>query len=239
MQQLGNRRTSLGNGSSRTGSLRALCGACSVHRDHRLTTGQTDPTTWLTTDTGERIGVGDLVATRLNDPGLDIATRDTWTITAIAADGSLSLRRRTGKHSGERSGERNGERTIPATYVRENVELAYATTVHGAQGETVDRAHLILGEHTSAASAYVAMTRGRHHNTAHVVGENLDEARQQWIEVFSRDRADLGPTHAADRPWDEMPPSPADPGQALLREASLHSRACPKRRGSNPIGQYL
>ena len=58
-------------------------------RDHCLTSGQTDPTTWLTTDAGEQIGVGDLVATRRNDRDLGIANRDTWTITAVDADGSL------------------------------------------------------------------------------------------------------------------------------------------------------
>ena len=65
-------------------------------------------------------------------------------------------------------------------YAHEHVELAYATTVHGAQGETTHTGHLMLGEHTSAASAYVAMTRGRDDNVAHLVAENLDDARQQW-----------------------------------------------------------
>ena len=41
------------------------------------------------------------------------------------------------------------------------------------------------------------MTRGRETNTAHLVAEDLDDARQQWAAVFSRDRADLGPAHAA------------------------------------------
>ena len=31
----------------------------------------------------------------------------------------------------------------------------------GAQGETTHTGHLLLGEHTSAAAAYVAMTRDR------------------------------------------------------------------------------
>jgi exodeoxyribonuclease V alpha subunit len=95
-------------------------------------------------------------------------------------------------------------RTIPASYARGQVELSYATTVYGAQGETVDQAHLVLGDHTSAASAYVAMTRGRHHNTAHVVADTHDQARPQWIEVFTRDRADLGPAHAAVRAGDDI-----------------------------------
>ena len=52
-----------------------------------------------------------------------------------------------------------GERTLPSEYVAQHVELAYATTAYGAQGETVETAHLLLGEMTSAASAYVGMTR--------------------------------------------------------------------------------
>ena len=140
--------------------------------------------TELTTAGGDRIGVGDRVATRRNDPDLQVANRQTWTVTGIGKDGSLLL------HG------RGRDREIPPDYVTRFVELAYATTVHGAQGSTVTNAHLAVGEHTGAASAYVAMTRGRHTNVAHLVAENVDEARNQWIEIFSRERADLGPAHA-------------------------------------------
>jgi hypothetical protein len=85
---------------------------------------------------------------------------------------------------------------VPAEYAAQYVELAYATTIHGAQGDTVDRAHLALSEATGAAAAYVAMTRGRENNTAHLVAESVDDARQQWVDAFSRYRADLGPAHA-------------------------------------------
>jgi hypothetical protein len=138
----------------------------------------------LTTESGERIGLGDRVSTRRNDPDLQVANRQTWTVTAIGQDGSLTL------HGHGR------DREVPAGYAARFVELAYATTVHGAQGDTVNAAHVIVGEHTGAASAYVAMTRGRESNTAHLVAENLEDARKQWTEVFSRDRADLGPAHA-------------------------------------------
>ena len=43
------------------------------------------------------------------------------------------------------------------------------------------------------------MTRGRENNVAHLVATDIDDARRQWDEVFSRDRADLGPTYAARR----------------------------------------
>jgi exodeoxyribonuclease V alpha subunit len=138
----------------------------------------------VTTASGEQLGVGDRVATRRNDPDLQVANRQTWTITAIGEDGRLVLL------------GHGRERQVPAAYANRFVELAYATTVHGAQGDTVDRAHLALSETTGAASAYVAMTRGRESNTAHLVAESVEEARQQWVDAFSRDRADLGPAHA-------------------------------------------
>ncbi len=97
-----------------------------------------------------------------------------------------------------------GERTLPAAYVQRHVELAYARTVYGAQGETVDAAHVVLGEQTGAASAYVAMTRGRSANTAHLVADSVDDAREQWVGVFARDRADLGPTRAATRAAEDL-----------------------------------
>ena len=141
---------------------------------------------------GERIGLGDRVATRRNDRDLAVANRDTWTVAGIGEDGSLLV---TG---------RAGQRALPADYVREHVELAFTTTAYGAQGETVDSAHLALGETTGAASAYVGMTRGRHRNVAHLVAESVDDARSQWVDVFNRDRADLGPRHAAERAADDI-----------------------------------
>lgn len=76
------------------------------------------------------------------------------------------------------SGEHR-ERTLPAGYVRDHVELAYATTAHGVQGDTTTSAHAVIGVHTSAASAYVGMTRGRETNVAHLVADTLDDAREQ------------------------------------------------------------
>ena len=119
----------------------------------------------VVTTTGERIGVADMVATRRNDYDLGVANRDTWTVAALGEDGSLRL---TGLA---------GERMLPLAYVAEHVELAYASTAYGAQGETTEHAHLLLREHTGAAAAYVAMTRGREPNTAHLVADDLADAR--------------------------------------------------------------
>ena len=154
-------------------------------RDQRRADPATgDPADSMVTARGEPIGLGDRVATRRNDPDLAVANRQTWTVTGIDEDGNLLL------HGHGR------DREIPAEYASRFVELAYATTVHGAQGDTMDRAHVAISETTGAAAAYVAMTRGRHANTAHLVAESVDDARRQWAEVFARDRADLGPAHA-------------------------------------------
>ncbi|HXH79281.1 MobF family relaxase [Nocardioides sp.] len=154
-------------------------------RDHRHASQSTaHGEQVVTTARGEQIGLGDHVATRRNNRDLQVANRQTWTVAEIGQDGSLVLR------------GHGRDREITPDYAARFLELAYATTVHGAQGETVDSAHVVIGEHTGAAAAYVAMTRGRESNTAHVVAESVEDARKQWIDVFSHDRADLGPAHA-------------------------------------------
>jgi exodeoxyribonuclease V alpha subunit len=175
---------------------------------------------------GERLGLGDRVATRRNDRDLGVANRDIWTVAGVGEDGSLLV---VGSA---------GQRALPVEYVREHVELAFTTTAYGAQGETVDSAHFALGETTGAASAYVAMTRGRHHNTAHLVADTVDDARSQWIDVFNRDRADLGPQHAAERAADDIDrygpnaPSPRRSPEVAMQAAALRELA--QRR---PIAQ--
>ncbi|WP_141006413.1 MobF family relaxase [Nocardioides humi] len=173
-------------------------------RDHHLATGTVDDGRVAITDAGERIGVGDKIATRANDYDLGVANRDTWRVTGLTDDGGLQVVS-TSPHQPKRGADpKHGARALPADYVRTSVELAYAATVYGAQGDTVDAGHLAMGEHTGAASAYVAMTRGRHGNTAHIIAETMTDARRLWVEAFGRDRADLGPTHAAARAAEDV-----------------------------------
>jgi conjugative relaxase-like TrwC/TraI family protein len=113
-----------------------------------------------------RAGVGDLVATRENDRTLDdgcggwVANRDTWTVTARHDDGSLTVRRDLGAddtghhHYGPEVG-------LPAAYVSRHVELAYASTVHAAQGRTVDTCYPIIDATMGTDALYVALTRAR------------------------------------------------------------------------------
>ncbi len=67
------------------------------------------------------------------------------------------------------------------------------------------------------------MTRGRETNLAHLVATDFDDARRQWDEVFCRDRADLGPAHAARRAATDVeryaPHRPLDVALAGLQAA--------------------
>lgn len=118
---------------------------------------------------------GDVIVTRRNDRRLSVfaghdfvKNGDRWSVEGVGEDGSLQVR-----HV-----EHGGTVTLPAAYVRENVELGYALTVHRAQGATVDTAHALIDSRADRAGAYVGLSRGREQNNLYVrlnEGEKLDE----------------------------------------------------------------
>ncbi len=172
-------------------------------QERLIVDGRVDGIRVAVTGAGQRIGAGDRVVTRRNDRGLSVANRDVWTVVAVGRHGSLVVIPAdvtpTDAVPAGVTPARAGERVLPTDYVTSHVELAYANTAHGVQGDTVAAAHVVISEHTGAASAYVGMTRGRTANTAHLIAEDPAEAREQWITMFGRNRADLGPGHAAQR----------------------------------------
>jgi hypothetical protein len=168
-------------------------------RDRLVSAGAVDDCRVAVTHDGQRLGAGDVIVTRRNDHNLGIANRETWTVARVHRDGRLTV---------DDSGR--GRRELTGDYVRGHVELGYAVTGYGAQGDTAAEAHLVLTETTTGAAGYVAMTRGREANTAHLVAADLDDAREQWIDAFGRDRADLGPAAA---------------GQAAARAAATPTRS--------------
>jgi len=119
---------------------------------------------------GTRIHIGDQIQTRRNTAEVTasdhhrILNRDAWTVTGQLADGSLEVRRLG----------RSARAVLPAEYVADDIVLAYATTIAGAQGRTVDRGHVVVTPRTISAALYVGMTRGRHSNHAHVVTDAHD-----------------------------------------------------------------
>ena len=122
---------------------------------------------------GTTAGVGDRITTRRNDrtqrlpEGGHVRNGETFTVTAVHADGSLDAR--PTQVGGEGAGEdRSASIRIPSEYVAEHVELGYAITAHRAQSTTVDTAHVITGPGMTREHLYVAMTRGRDANHAYV-----------------------------------------------------------------------
>ncbi|MGX5653895.1 MobF family relaxase [Geodermatophilus nigrescens] len=209
-------------------------------RDRLVTEGRVDDRRVVVTAAGERIGVGDRIATRRNDRDLQVANRDTWIVSAVGRRGSLLVTLADGGHASVTSAVTpagNGARVLPAHYVTAHVELAYATTAYGAQGDTVTAAHLVVGEDTGAAAAYVGMTRGREANTAHLVATDSADAREQWLAVFARDRADLGPAHAAREAAAEAaryaPSRPLEQALADLHSAWTVEQRCLARLASD------
>jgi conjugative relaxase-like TrwC/TraI family protein len=112
---------------------------------------------------GGTAGVGDQVRTRQNNRRLTtgrawVRNGDRWTVRATFEDGSMTVKRANAA----------GQVLLPADYVREHVELAYASTAHTAQGRTVDTAHAIVSPTTTREVLYVSGTRGRQGNWLYV-----------------------------------------------------------------------
>ncbi|MGD9525202.1 MobF family relaxase [Pseudonocardia sp.] len=167
-------------------------------------------------------GVGDLVQARRN--GWELRgwagntrapiNRETYRVLDVRHDGGLTVAPITGRGD---AGEELGElMALPASYVAADVTLAYASTVHAAEGRTVDTSHSVFGAGTDLAGVLVPMTRGREANTAWVVttplaqdtqtGETFDvrprtarailadvveNAREELSALAERERADV------------------------------------------------
>lgn len=133
-----------------------------------------------------RAHVGDVIVTRQNarrlsvNSGQDfVKNGDLWRVVGLE-DGRLTV-----QHL-----EHGGKVTLPGAYVAANVELGYASTIHRAQGATVDTAHALVDSSTDRAGAYVALTRGRESNTLYVAlgdGQRRDEVLDQIACAYERD----------------------------------------------------
>ncbi|MEO6122655.1 MAG: AAA family ATPase [Ilumatobacteraceae bacterium] len=100
----------------------------------------------------------------------------------------------------------NGHRhAIPADYIAAgNVSVRYASTINRAQGATVDEAHLIIDDRTSAAQIYVGITRGRHANHVHTAPPSFDPERHGPPEAGTDWTPSGAVTAAAGRRSDQM-----------------------------------
>ncbi|MGB8022154.1 MAG: AAA family ATPase, partial [Candidatus Nanopelagicales bacterium] len=118
---------------------------------------------------GNSCTAGDVIITRHNNRRLTVGNLDwvkngdRWQITTVGPDGSIHARSLRSRYTV----------TLPADYVRDWVDLGYATTIHGAQGVTADTMHGLATGDESRQQTYTMLTRGRHANHLYlqVVGD--------------------------------------------------------------------
>ena len=131
---------------------------------------------------GTQAFVGDQIATRRNDASLvasggsAVRNRQTWTVTAVGKDGSLTI-----------VDDDRGRARLPADYVARHVELGWAVTGYGSQGVTVDHGICVIESNSSRAGIYVGMTRGRDRNVALLVDPTgLAEPEEAFAAAIAR-----------------------------------------------------
>ena len=166
---------------------------------------------------GRRYAVGDHVVALAADADRRFVTSQRGLVTAIdKTTGTITIDFNNGQQTVTLSGE-----AIDAHHL----DHAYATTVHRAQGATVDRAH-VYADGGGRELTYVALSRARRSTTVHCVADALDQA----VDDLERETGRLivgnaGPSTPT------SPPAPVNPSGPLccpvLRPGSVSADSAP------------
>ena len=191
------------------------------------------PLAEVTLSDGNTASVGDVIITRTNDRRLRtsatdwVKNGDRWLILATGnhpgtpTPATPNTHPATGIDAGALYVQHaaTGRRiTLPGDYVRANVELGYATTVHGAQGVTADTTHGLADTDQSRQQLYTMLTRGRHAN--HV-----------YLQVVSD-----GDPHSLIHPSTAHPDTATDLLEAMLaRDDAARSATTTARDETEPV----
>jgi hypothetical protein len=215
-------------------------------RADRVTAGQVEPDGAALRD-GTQAGEGDWIVTRRNNRRLTTAggewvkNGDAWTVEQRHRGGALTV-----------AGTTHGGRvTLPAEYVREHVQLLYATTAHRAQGATVDTAHPLITAAMTRESLYVLASRARHATTLYVAthdqpdpGDDAStdasrhdpdhhEARETLLNILASDGAACSATQTISAAQDHAA-SLAALVPAYLHASRAHAGARPMKEPHGP-----
>jgi DNA primase catalytic core len=162
---------------------------------------------------GNEASIGELIITRSNDRTLRTSSSDwvkngdRWMVLGIHDAGDLTV-----QHTQSRRTVR-----LPADYVQAATELGYATTVHTAQGVSVDTMHALASGQETRQQLYTMMTRG-------ALGNHL------YLQVVGD-----GDPHSVIRPETVRPPAPTDLLEGMLaRDDAPRSATTLLRDQSDP-----
>lgn len=159
----------------------------------------------------QRLLEGDVVQTRRNDRATGVENRAVWTVRRITPAG-LELRS---------VNDAIDTRVVSHEYAAGHVHLAYASTVHGIQGETTDAS--IVGPGVDASGLYVGMTRGRAHNEAIAIARTDAAARDQIADSMMRGIAEVSIDDSVRAARSELGRASRPPAEADIAElAELH-----------------
>nr|WP_120492045.1 MobF family relaxase [Corynebacterium lactis] len=125
---------------------------------------------------GHTAFIGDTILTRNNHNApqpdgttLRVLNGQKWTIDHIDRDGAITAI----------NAESGRSIILDSDYVRHHCQLGYASTIHRAQGVTVDCTHAVVDASTDRRGLYVALTRGKHENRLWTITDpRLDEAEE-------------------------------------------------------------
>ena len=189
--------------------------------------------------------MGDRVIARRNDRDADVDNGTRGTVRGVDLD-PLAVTIQTD----------DGElRELPADYVAEHLELAYALTGHASQGATVERAQVIgTPEAFTNEWAYTALSRARDPVTVHLIAEPTDRSERAEFAPADRDgprgrrsrrcarrcaaanartsRSTKPPSTSTAHPSLGRPPPTAQNGRNANSSRSTSTRAVGRRAGA-------
>jgi ATP-dependent exoDNAse (exonuclease V) alpha subunit len=124
---------------------------------------------------GAVASAGDLIMARRNDRRITAGEEGRWLTNrdVLRIEGtmgrSVMVRRLAGRDKRTGAAVWSLQFEVPRAYLLRHGDLAYATTMHAAQGRTVDAGHLLVDGLGDRQGLYVGMSRGREANYAYCV----------------------------------------------------------------------
>lgn len=207
-------------------------------RGERVKAGEIEQGERVRTDQGEReFAKGDRLAFLKNDKRVGVKNGQLGTVENVERDGEhhrLSVRGDDGKLA------------TFSTRDYDRLDHGYATTVHKAQGVTVDRAYILTGKMHDRELSYVSMSRSRQEtrlyidagkyksaaavarqmNQSHQKGTTLDAARERpdWKQLQGLAASSGNPSHDATKQPAQQPELTKDELLARIRAKAGESQ---------------